>query len=187
LPIDIEPVLLAGDPGLHIESVRPAVKVLMIDGIKSFASGLASAGPVLSPDAVRDFVERIVNPRSPKKETPERRASAELKTEPPPQLPAQEVSRARAIFNASAEAKPFNPAELDFAMLDEEQAVKTPPASVIETSPAQPLPRTIPPRKKFLGLSTLQLILVAVLALAFLCVLAALAYLLIFGLPFQIP
>src|SRR5215216_4621766 len=35
LPVDIEPVLIAGDPGLHIESVRPAIRVLMIDGIKS--------------------------------------------------------------------------------------------------------------------------------------------------------
>lgn len=185
LPIDIEPVLLAGDPGLHIESARPAVKVLMIDGIKSFASGLATARPVLSVDAVHDFAERLVDPRPLKKETPERRASAELKTEPPPQSP-QEVSRARAIFSASAEAKPFNPAELDFAM-QEEPAAKTPPASVIETSPAQPLPRPAVPRKKFLGLSTLQLILVAVLTFAFLCVLAVLAYLLIFGLPFQLP
>src|SRR5512143_2023810 len=76
LPIDIEPVLLAGDPGLHIESARPAVKVLMIDGIKSFASGLATARPVLSVDAVHDFAERLVDPRPLKKETPERPASA---------------------------------------------------------------------------------------------------------------
>ena len=32
----------------------------------------------------------------------------------------QEVSRARAIFNASEEAKPFDPADFDFAMTDEE-------------------------------------------------------------------
>src|SRR6266508_3040313 len=47
LPINIEPVLIAGDPGLHIESVRPAIKVLMIDGIRSFTSTVASGRPVL--------------------------------------------------------------------------------------------------------------------------------------------
>src|SRR5215510_11519171 len=41
LPASPEPVLIAGDPGLHIESVRPAIKTMMIDGIKSFVSGLA--------------------------------------------------------------------------------------------------------------------------------------------------
>src|SRR5512135_294163 len=70
LPVDPEPVLIAGDPGLHIESVRPAIKVMMIDGIKPFVAGLATARPVISADAARDLAERIVNPRSPKKEAP---------------------------------------------------------------------------------------------------------------------
>src|SRR5215211_5949399 len=33
VPVDVEPVLIAGDPGLHIESMQPAIRVLMIDGI----------------------------------------------------------------------------------------------------------------------------------------------------------
>ncbi len=180
LPVEIEPVLIAGDPGLHIESVRPAIKVIMIDGIKSFAAGLASAPPVLSADAARDLAERIVNPRSPKKEAPgspvpaaTMSAAAEAMTIPPP----QETSRARTIFNASAEAKPFNPAELDFAMQEEEPAVKVPPGSIRETSPARPLPRSAPQNKgkRILGMTLLQLIGIMVLAFALLCVLGALA------------
>src|SRR5215207_69890 len=46
--INIEPVLIAGDPGLHIESARPAIKVMMIDGIKSFVANLATGHPVFS-------------------------------------------------------------------------------------------------------------------------------------------
>src|SRR5512139_3604331 len=70
LPVEIEPVLIAGNPGLHIESVRPAIKVMMIDGIKPFAAGLATGRPVMSIDAVHDLTDRIINPRPPKKEAP---------------------------------------------------------------------------------------------------------------------
>ena len=63
LSVSIEPILIAGDPGLHIESVRPEIKVMMIDGIKSFVNGLATGKPVLRADLVLDYTERILNPR----------------------------------------------------------------------------------------------------------------------------
>jgi hypothetical protein len=184
VPIDIEPVLIAGNPGLHIESVRPAIKVMMIDGIKSFVTGLAAAQPVLRPEAVHEFTERIVNPRPAKKEsarTPaaETPASQEVKTQPPQ----QDVSRARAIFNAAEEAKPFNPADFDFAMVDEETDVETLPSSLsaFESSPAEPLPPANPPSQRVLGMTRPQLAVVATLALALLCILAIFAYLLFFS------
>jgi hypothetical protein len=95
LPISIEPVLIAANPGLHIESVKPAIRVMMIDGIKSFVSGLAGAKHVLSAEAVHEYVERIVNPRPPKKDVlpvsaAGKSAITEEKTQPP-----QNVSRAR--------------------------------------------------------------------------------------------
>jgi hypothetical protein len=182
LPLEIEPVLIAGNPGLQIESVRPAIKVMMIDGIKSFVAGLTTGRPVLSLEAVHEFTERILNPRPPKKEAAAAPASGapaswEEKTIPP----AQEASRAQAIFNASQEAKPFDPSDFDFAMLDEEVAVNTPPPSIQETSPAQPLPppRTTPAGKsrRILGMTLPQLIVVAGLALLFLCLIVAFAVL----------
>jgi len=184
LPIDIEPVLIAGNPGLHIESVRPAIKVMMIDGIKSFTSGLATGGPVLKVEAVHEFTERIINPRSPKKDAgapaaPEPRpAWEERKTHPP-----QEVSRARAIFSASEEAKPFDPADFDFAMVDEEAALEALTPSTRESSPAQPLPlpRPTSQSKRFLGMTRLQLAIVATLTLALFCILAVFAYLIFFS------
>ncbi|RPJ28138.1 MAG: NERD domain-containing protein [Chloroflexi bacterium] len=187
LPVEIEPVLIAGNPGLHIESVRPAIKVMMIDGIKSFASGLATGRPVLSMEAVHDFADRIVNPRSPKKETaappaPEPHATWEEKTLPP----APDASRASTIFNAAKELKPFDPADLDFAMLDEEPEMKAATPSVLESSPAQPLPRRLPQSKRFLGMTRPQLIVIVALALALLCVVAVSVYL-VFGTSFILP
>lgn len=183
LPIEIEPVLIGANPGLHIETVRPAIKVIMIDGVKSFVSGLAASRPVLKPEAVHEFTERIINPRSPRKEAPasEQLASYAVPTQPPPQ--GGEVSRARAIFNASEEVKPFNPADFDFAMVDDEAALETltPSASVVESSPAQPLPVPTPQRKGFLGMTRLQSVVIALLAAGLLCILVVFAILIFFG------
>jgi hypothetical protein len=183
LPIEVEPVLIGANPGLHVDSVRPAIKVVMIDGVKSFASGLASSQPVLKLEAVHEFTERIVNPRSPKKDTPasEQLASHAVPTQPPSQ--GGEVSRARAIFNASEEAKPFNPADFDFAMADEEAALEafTPSDSVVEPSPAQPVSGPTPQRRRFLGMTPLQSLIVAALAAALLCLLVVFASLIFFG------
>lgn len=187
VPVEIEPVLIAGDPGLHIESVRPAIKVMMIDGIKAFVSNMATARPVISSESVYELTERLINPRPPKpKESPrlvptaapEPRASWEEESQSP-----QEVSRARAIFDASQDAKPFNPSDFDFA-IDEEPNFDIPPSASnasVESSPAQPLPRpNVKPRaRRILGMTPGQLAFIAVLAIAFLCTMAALAYLLI--------
>src|SRR5215211_851052 len=123
LPVPIEPVLIAANPGLHVESVKPIIKVLMIDGIKSFVNGLSTVGRVLSAEAVHEFTERLVNPRPLKRDSAAgmaRPAWEEEKTQPPP---GQQASRARAIFDASEEVKPFDPADFDFAMVDEDTAV----------------------------------------------------------------
>ena len=181
LPVPVEPVLIAANPGLHVESVRPAIKVIMIDGVKSFATGLATATPVLKMEAVHEFADRIVNPRPPKKVTgapaaPQPRAAWEdVHTEPP----AQQVSRARTIFNAAEEAKPFDPADFDFAMFDEPQtpAAETLAPSIQESSPAQPLPRGAMQRRRPLGMTPLQLAIVVALGLALLCILAVFVFL----------
>ena len=180
LPVDIEPVLIAANPGLHVESVKPAVRVLMIDGIKSFVTGLSTGTRVLSAEAVHEFTERIVNPRLPKKDSAPmpRAAWEEEKTQPPP---GQGVSRARAIFDASEEIKPFNPADFDFAMVDEETTVDAPTAS--EAASAASLPSQGPQRRRVLGMTPGQLAVVAALGLALLVILAVFAYLLLTSFP----
>lgn len=181
LPITVEPVLIAANPGLHIESVRPAIKVVMIDGVKSFVSNLQSSPPILKLDAVHEFSERIVNPRSPRKEAAAVQARAAWE-EQDTQPPGHSVSRARAIFNAAEEAKPFDPADFDFAMTDEESAEALPEpsaSSLQEKSPAQPLAATPAQRRRVLGMSGLQLTIVAGLALALLCILVVFALLLL--------
>jgi hypothetical protein len=180
LPVSIEPVLIAANPGLHVEPAKPSVKVLMIDGIKSFVTGLSSAGRVLSAEAVHEFTERIVNPRPLRKDAAgvsaplARPAWEEEKTQPPQ---GQQVSRARAIFDASEEVKPFNPADFDFAMVDEESALDSLTASPVD-SPLTDSPAPSPSRRKrTLGMTPGQLTVVAALGIALLIILAVFAYL----------
>jgi hypothetical protein len=147
----------------------------MIDGIKSFVTGLSTAAIVLRPEAVHDFTERIVNPRPPKKEAAlGMPATVEEKTQPP-----QNVSRARAIFDAAEEAKPFNPADFDFAMVDEEPAMEAMTSSAVqESNPATPLLPSAPQAQRVLGMTRPQLAVTLVLAIALLCILAVFAYIL---------
>jgi hypothetical protein len=185
LPVSIEPVLIAGDPGLHIESVRPAIKVMMIDGIKSFVSGLATGKPVIRADLVLDYTERILHPRV--KSAPV--APPDFEPEPESETPAaweqnwheepvqqSEPSRARAIFNSSATAQPFDPNGYDFALAEDDTAMQAQPSVKRETSPAKPVQQGKPKQQKILGMTPVQLAIIAALGVALLCVLAALAY-----------
>jgi hypothetical protein len=183
LPVPIEPILIAANPGLHVESVKPAVKVLMIDGIKSFVTGLSTMGRVLSAEAVHEFTERLVNPRPVKKGSPAampRPAWEEEDTQPPP---GQQVSRARAIFDASEEAKPFDPADFDFAMTDEESAPDDLTPSQGDSSAADSLSSPAPQRKRLLGMTPVQLTIVAALGVALLVIVAVFAYVALTSFP----
>lgn len=151
----------------------------MIDGIKSFVSGLAIGKAVLSPEQVYDYTERIINPRPPKKESAASSAvitapRAEWEQEPYPQ--GQEVSRARAIFDASEEAKPFDPADFDFSMTDAEPSTEVARTALDESSSVESLPGTTARRGRILGMTPLQLTIISALALALLCILAAFGY-----------
>jgi hypothetical protein len=184
LPVVIEPVLIAANPGLHVESSKPTVRVLMIDGIKSFVTGLASAQRVLSAEAVHEYTERIVNPRLPRKDLAAsaplpRPAWEEEKTQPPQ---SQRGSRARTIFDASEEAKPFNPADFDFAMADE-ASLETVSPSEMDAIAVEPAPTTVPRRKRVLGMTPGQWIVLAVLGVIFLATLAVFAYLVLSSIP----
>jgi hypothetical protein len=143
LPTPVEAVLIASDPGAHIESTRPAIRVVMSDAIKQFASSLLQARPVWRTDFIYDLAERIVDPRPPE----------ELKAAAP-----------------SAESQPFNSADFDFA-LEEGQTPPAIPQSLRETNPSRQLPpRKTAPKGNFLGLNNKQTILLAGMFIVECCV-----------------
>src|SRR5690606_19815745 len=143
-------------------------------GVRSFVSSLSTSAPVLSTEAIHEFTERIINPRLPRKSPATSAQMPRPATEEENVRPAA-PSRAQAIFDASEEARPFNPADFDFEMIDEEPAEEAPAPAVQEAAAPQRAVR----RKRVLGMTPLQLVIVAALLLAFVCVLGVFGYLIL--------
>jgi len=164
LPGPVEPILIASNPGMHVELLRPVVRVIMSDGVKQFASSLLQARPVLKSEFVYDLADRIVTPR-PKAVTPiSQPLSAEVPTgKPPAEAPAP--SRAQAIFHARDTDQPFDPNDLSFAY--DENAKNEVPENLREPSPSQRLPKIN--RKS--SISSRQLILLGAMLVVECCIL----------------
>ncbi len=174
LPSLVEPVLIASSPAMHIETLRPTVRVVMGDAIRQFAASLLQARPVLRPEQVYDLAERILTPRP---------REAEAEAAPAPAIPAvaeskpaepQTPARARAIFRAGEDLQPFDAADLSFAF--DENAQSEVPDNLRETSPSQRLPRVTANRG---GFSRGQWILLGGMLLVECCVLAGFGYMIL--------
>lgn len=112
IPVKVETVLMAADPGLNIESLRPIVRVVKSDAINQFAATLIQSRPTMRNEQVYELSERVLNPRSPEE------VAADAALASVTSAPQQPPSRAKAIFNASEKAAPAS-SELDFALEDE--------------------------------------------------------------------
>jgi len=66
----VEAVLLASDPGLHIDSVRPIVRVVMRDGLEHFAASVVQGRAVFSAETVHDILNLITTPPAASPEQP---------------------------------------------------------------------------------------------------------------------
>jgi hypothetical protein len=180
LPGQVEAVLIATSPAMHIESLRPAVRVVMSDGIKQFASSLLQARPIFKSEVVFDLAERIVTPR-PKAEAGTPEPEGMVPVLPPgasPQAGSSQnatpaPSRAQAIFHAREESKPFDPNDLSFAF--DENAKNDIPENLVEPSPSQRLKP--PPRKS--AISARQLILLAGMLVVECCIIGGFGYFII--------
>jgi hypothetical protein len=86
--------------------------------------------------------------------------------------------RARAIFKASEEVKPFNPAEFDFAMVDDDLALAAiaPATDSVVPKPVETPAAPKQHRKRYLGMQIWQLLVLGVLGLALCCIVAGFAY-----------
>ncbi len=163
LPTPVEAVLIAADPGAHIDSMRPAARVVMSDAIKQFASSLMQARPVWRSEFIYDLADRIVDPRPPEAPKP---------AAPVPAPDAQPAARAKAIFDAAESAPAFNASDFDFAF--EDGKAPAVPQNLRETNPSRQLPPKNDPKKgKFLGLSNKQTIMLAGLFIVECCVVVA--------------
>ncbi len=159
LPVTVEPALIASDPGAQIEAMRPIVRVVRSDAIKQFAAMLLQAQPLLSTSAIYDLADQIIDPNLRK----------EMQSSPPAKEAEKPVSRARAIFDAAEKAKEFNPQELGFAFEDD----RAPSASesVAQRTGATSAQPSAVASRRMVGMSRLQLALLAGMLIIECCIL----------------
>lgn len=159
LPKPVEPVILAANPGLHIESLQPITRIVMVDALERWASSLEKAAPVFTVETAHELADRVVNPRPPKKEE-----------QPAPQTEDEaDLSRAGAIFAAADEAETLDPNDLGFAF-EEDDDSEIPP-ELVESSPAVPVPSKDTAKKRIMGMTVPQLALLGGMLLVEICVL----------------
>ena len=170
LPIQIEPVILAADPGLHVESARPLVRVVMSDALDRWAASVAQSAPQLTAEAAHQIADRILNPRP---------ANAQETSAPPPEpepQPSEQVeddlypSRASAIFNSEEDTSTLDASGLGFSFDEEVENESDVPEELRETSPSQRLPEIVIP-DHILGMTLPQLAILGGLILVEICVL----------------
>lgn len=195
LPGVVDPILIAASPAVHIDSARPIVRVVLSDAVKQYAASLLQSRALLPPESVHEVVDHLINPRrkSPtlepsKVETPVydinpptmpvSTAAAEAAAEAVAAgvaTPAEAPQRARAIFHAAEETKPFDPADLSFEF-DEHGTAAMPEGQAGAKPPRAPAARTA-------GLTSAQWIVLVIMGIVEFLVLGGFLYLLLFAGP----
>jgi hypothetical protein len=63
--VDIESVLVFTNPGVHVDSHRPSVRVLLFDALEQFGARLGQSRPVLAPEDTRAIINALtVQPKT---------------------------------------------------------------------------------------------------------------------------
>jgi hypothetical protein len=177
LPAPVEPVLLSADPGLHIESVRPAVRIVLSDAINIFADSVLTGRLIYNAQEVGEFVERIQNLHSAQQPPEPRDDPFALKEIRPP--PAAERSRMKSILTSPQSDKLIDTgqSDVDFAFGDE----RSPTVLVSNPAPRKSgKPRSAAPAKKrVLGMFPWQIALLAGISLCWCAIMAIGVYLIL--------
>jgi len=58
--IEVEPVLVFSDPGIHVDTVRPIVRVVMVDALERFVAGLIQSRTYLNKDETEKIVALFI-------------------------------------------------------------------------------------------------------------------------------
>lgn len=152
MQMPVEPILIAVDPGAHIESLRPVARVVKSDAVKQFASSLLQARPIWSVEFVSTLADRVLDPAPPE--------------EPKPVITApafSEPSRTR----GNDQAQSFDSNDLGFAFDEGGDS------SDAQPNPARQAPRPKPAvDKKRFGLSNTQIAILVGMFIFWCCVLA---------------
>jgi hypothetical protein len=158
----VESILMAADPGMQIESTRPAVRVVMSDALERFAVSMNQARSVLNAPLANDLVRALLVGRPPKPPEP---------AAPEPATDLATTSTKEEDENSSLGAFSFDEKQGD-SQTGEAEGQKA-ADSELTPPPAVKKPKK---KKKLLGLTTAQLVTVVIVLLVALCAIAVAAY-----------
>ena len=185
--VTVESALLCADPGMHVDSQRPAVRVVMRDALERFGVSIAQARAALAPEMVYTLAERLLNPKPAGAPQPAAGVSAEAAPQaaeaagedpyvPAFALPESEAGSSTPDWLSRLDETPARPATPSPAP----DAAATPVAPARQQSRpaavAQARPRPAARRKT--GMTPVQWIILGVLAAILFCALAGFGYLL---------
>lgn len=61
-PLEIQSALFFSNPGTHVDVIRPAIRVVLMDGLDHFISGLAQTRTFFNPEEVQGIVDALIKP-----------------------------------------------------------------------------------------------------------------------------
>ncbi len=168
LPEEATPILLALNSGMHIETVRPAVRIVMSDALDRFAAEIRQTPPIMTKEDVYMVAEALLEPIRKKSATPASTA-ASLSEPAAADLPGVAAYDPYAEAGDASQAESFGDLGFSFDDAEETPANETlPPVPIMEE--AAPRPKPAPKRRKpaakrgLLGMTTKQLIIIAAMA-----------------------
>jgi hypothetical protein len=135
---DIEPVLLFSQPEAFVENIKAPIRMVMCDGLESYAGSLRLLNPIYSPEECADIVRLLSNPEG--KPTVADEISADVEEisaqpvimpsgEPPMAEPVQEADFLPPESLRSAFVQPSDPASIPIPPVIEEAVEQAPQAS----------------------------------------------------------
>jgi hypothetical protein len=80
--LTVEPILLATNPGMHVDTVRPLIRVVMSDALERFAVSISQARVLQSSEDAQLIIDRLLTPKVIKKEAPASVVPAEERQTP---------------------------------------------------------------------------------------------------------
>ncbi len=160
--LTVDPILMAADPGMHIESVRPSIRIVMSDALERFAISIAQARGAISPEAIPSLARIIVIGR-PHKEEP---------VAAPEEAHAQFSQASGGFEESTSSGSGEMGSDFGFSFQDEEPAPQTPSTpqqAVPARSQATEKPVAKPKPQGIFGLTNRQLIILGSILAVWIC------------------
>lgn len=163
-----EPILMSTNPGMHVDTIRPLVRVVMSDALERFAVSINQARAVQSPEDAQLIIDRIITPKTITKAAPAPVVPAEQRQTPmyDPNDRFKEESQAQAVSSGES---------FSYSYEDESQPKSQ---AAPKPAPAKPAARPVKkkPPKSNIDVSNKQLaIVVGVFAVLVVCLIVIIA------------